>query len=260
MLLGLYWYLGNRPTLAGAGFALAALSKIGGLFGLGAIIGYEALRLLRGEQPWREVWRPAAQRLALTCLTFGVLFLLLLGIMDRLWVGYSQPLEHVQRIFSYGTVLRRAVPSGIESYPWQWLWNDKEIPYIKVEQQVKVGDEVRENRPIVLFLGAMNPYVLQLLPLGLAFGGYAWWRRRPGSDLGAMALAWFAAMYLPFVAASIVGQRISYLFYFLPALPAVALAGAHFLLGARLPRIVVGVYLVAVLLGFYGYFPFKPVP
>jgi hypothetical protein len=179
--------------------------------------------------------------------------------MDRLWVGYGQPFEHLSRISSYGQALRRQIPSGVESYPWQWLWNNTEIPYLKVEQQVRVGDEVRENRPVVLFLGAMNPYVLGLLPLGLSFAGWAWWQRR-SKDLAALALSWFFLTYAPFLALSVLGQRISYLFYFLPTLPSVALAGGYFLLCAGLPRIVLAIYLVAVLLGFYGYFPFKPVP
>ena len=260
MLLGLYWYVAGRPTPAGVGFALAALCKIGGAFALPAIVAYEGLRVVRAHQPWKLAWHEARRRLTRTALTFSVVFLLLLGIMDRVWVGYAQPLEHVQRIVGYGAALRRAAPSGIESYPWQWLWNDTEIPYIRVEQQVKAGDEVLETRPIVLFPGAMNPYVLQLWPFGLAFAAWAWWRRRPGADLAALALAWFAMTYAPFYAATLFGQRISYLFYFLPTLPAVALAGSYFLLRAGLPRLVVGVYLAAVMLGFYGYFPFKPVP
>jgi hypothetical protein len=129
-----------------------------------------------------------------------------------------------------------------------------------VEQQVKAGDELLETRPVVLFLGAMNPYVLLLLPLGLPFVGVLWWRRGRHAQLGALALAWFAAFYLPFVAISLLGQRISYLFYFLPVLPSVALAGSYFLLRAQLPRVVVAVYLLAVFGGFYGYFPFKPAP
>jgi dolichyl-phosphate-mannose-protein mannosyltransferase len=260
LLLGLYWYVSRRPTLAGVGFGLAALSKIGGIFGPLALVGYEALRLLHREGSWRVRWRPAAGRLLRMGSTFVVVFLLLLGIIDRLWVGYSQPLEHVQRIFSYGSILRREVPSGIESYPWQWLLNEVQIPYLRTDQQVTVGEEVKETRPIIFFRGAMNPYVLPLLPPGLAFAASAWWRRRPGADLGALALAWFAGMYLPFVAASLLQHRISYLYYFLPSLPAVAVAGSYFLLEAGLPRIVLWAYLGAVLLGFYGYFPFKPVP
>jgi predicted membrane-bound dolichyl-phosphate-mannose-protein mannosyltransferase len=259
MLLGFDLYLRGRATLSGVGFALAALCKIPGLFGLFALVGYEALRLLRGE-PDPLDRRKALRRLAQLGVTFLVVFLLLLGLMDRAWVGYSQPFEHLQRIISYGQVLRRQVPSGVESYPWQWLWNDVAIPYLKVEQQVRVGEEVRENRPIVFFLGAMNPFVLALWPLGLSLAGYVWWRRQPGADLGALALAWFAATFLPFVAASLFGQRISYLFYFLPVLPAITLAGSFFLLKTGLPRVVLWTYLTAVLLGFYGYFPFKPIP
>jgi dolichyl-phosphate-mannose-protein mannosyltransferase len=260
MLLGLYWYVCGRPILAGMGFALAALCKISGAFGILAIVMYEVL-LLGGGGKWRDSLYTALVRLVRMVLAFELVFLLLLGLFDRLWVGYGQPLEHVSRIVSYGTALRRpGGPSGIESYPWQWLWNDTEIPYIKLEQQVKRGDEIIENRPIVLFLGAMNPYVLQLWPLGLAFAVWEWWRRRRGAELGALSLAWFVMTYAPFVAASLIGQRISYLFYFLPTLPAVVLAGSYFLLRAGLPRPVTWAYLAAVLLGFYGYFPFKPVP
>jgi dolichyl-phosphate-mannose-protein mannosyltransferase len=261
MLLGIFWYVGGRPGLGGVGFALAALCKIGGTFGLFAMAGYEALRVARGDRPWRDGARDATVRLARMGLAFGAVFFLLLGLLDRAWVGYAQPLEHVHRIVTYGAELRRpAGPSGIESYPWQWLWNDTEIPYIRLEQQVKRGEELLENRPIVLFLGAMNPFVLALWPLGLAFVAWEWWRRRPGADLGALALAWFAMTYAPFLAASLIGQRISYLFYFLPTLPAVVLAGGYFLLRAGLPWPVTWAYLAAVLLGFYGYFPFKPVP
>jgi predicted membrane-bound dolichyl-phosphate-mannose-protein mannosyltransferase len=260
MLLGLYWYVDRRPTLSGAGFALAALCKIGGVFGPAALVVYEGLRLVRRDGPWQADLRRATRRLVRMGVTFTVVFLLLLGIMDRLWVGYSQPFEHLQRIVGYGQLLRRQVPQGIESYPWQWLWNDNEIPYLRVDQEVRVGDEVREKRPLILFLGAMNPFVLELWPLALPFVGFAWWSRRAGSDLGALALAWFAVTYLPFVVVSLIGQRISYLFYFLPTLPAVVLAGSYFLLSIGFPRVVIWTYVGAVLLGFYGYFPFKPVP
>jgi hypothetical protein len=111
----------------------------------------------------------------------------------------------------------------------------------------------------VLFVGAMNPYLLLLQPFGLGFAAYVWWRRRPEADLGALALAWFVGTYAPFYAAALLGQRIVYLFYFLPTLPAVALAGGAFLARSGLPRFVRWAYVGAVLVGFCQYFPFEAV-
>jgi predicted membrane-bound dolichyl-phosphate-mannose-protein mannosyltransferase len=261
MLLGLYGYLGGRATLAGVGFALAALCKIGGLLGLFALLGYEVLRTVRGDQPWRDAGRRAAQRLASTGAVCAVVFLLLLGWMDRAWVGYDQPLEHVQYIVEYGAALQR--PAGLlgvgnDSYPWQWLWNEQQMPYLLVGVHITEGDEAGEEVPFPAIVGVMNPFVLHLWPLGLAWATWAWWQRRPGAELGALVLAWFACTYLPFYGATLVGQRVTYLFYFLPTLPAVALAGGSFLVATGLPRLFLWLYLAAVLLGFYGYFPFKP--
>jgi predicted membrane-bound dolichyl-phosphate-mannose-protein mannosyltransferase len=258
LLLGAYWYLGGRPALAGVGFALAALCKINGALGLVAIAGYEALRLLCAEQPRQAGVRTRLGLLTRMVLAFLIAFAALLGAMDRRWVGYDTPVEHVRRIVTYGAALNRpSGPSGVESYPWQWLWNAWEMPYLRYEQQLRAGDEIRESRPVILFLGAMNPFVLMLWPLSLSFAGWAWWRRRPGGAAGAFALAWFTANYLPFYATTLLGQRISYLFYFLPALPAVVLASSYLLFASGLPRIVAWAYLAAVLAGFYGYFPFK---
>jgi 4-amino-4-deoxy-L-arabinose transferase-like glycosyltransferase len=261
MLLGLYWYVSGRAALAGVGFALAALCKIGGMLGVVALIVYEALLMLRGDQPWWTAWRAPARRLTILSVVFGATFLLLLGLMDRVWVGYQQPLEHVDYILTYGSVLRRPDgPLGAESYPWQWLWNDGQIPYVTLQEEVSEDDIPIGDRPLVLFRGAMNPFVLQLWPLGLAFAGYLWWRRRPRADLGALSLAWFAVNFLPFCAVSLFAQRISYIHYFLPTIPAIALAGSYYLLRGGVPRVVLWAYLAAVLLAFYGYFPFKFYP
>ena len=259
LLLGFDFYLAGRSTLAGLALALAALCKIPGGFGLLVIGAYEALRLYpRSAEGWNL--RPAIRRLVRLGVTFALAFLLLLGLLDRLYTEFPHPIAHLQHIGNYAQLLRRQAPSGVESLPWQWLWNDVEIPYLKVEQQVRVGDELKENRPLIFFRGAMNPYVLHLWPLALAFAVWVWWRRQSGVELSAFSLAWFVMMYLPFVAASLFGQRISYLFYFLPTLPSIVLASSGFLLGAGLPRPVVWAYLCAVLFGFYGYFPFRPVP
>ena len=48
--------------------------------------------------------------------------------------------------------------------------------------------------------------------------------------------------FLPFVGASVLGQRISYIFYFLPTLPSIALATTVLLIHAGLPRVVLVTY------------------
>lgn len=259
MLLGLDWYVRRRYALAGAGIALAALCKISGALVLPALALYECLVLLRLEPATRAAWRPALRRIGVTGLSFALCFLVLLAMFDRAWVGYGQPFEHLQRITGYGVALRAPRgPSGIQSYPWQWLWNDVQISYFRVDRQIKVGEREIESRPLIWFRGAMNPYVLALLPPGLGFVAWSWWRRRPEARLGALALAWFAANYLPFLGVAIASHRIMYLYYVLPSVPAIALAGGSFLAMPGLPRIVPWLYFGAVLAAFYGYFPFRP--
>lgn len=261
MMVGLWFYVRERSSLAGAGFALAALCKIGGVFAIPAIAAYEAIRVYRTAEGREEAMRLVVRRLLRVGLSFTLVFFVLLTVMDNLWVGYATPIEHLYRIYSYGTALRRpAGPSGVESHPWQWLWNERTIPYLKVDQQVKVGDEVRETRPVIYFLGAMNPYVLTLLPLGFALAISRW--RRPGheSDLPLLSVCWAFFNFVPFLAAALLGQRISYIFYFLPTVPAIAWAGAVFLLRSGLPRTVVAAYLFMVIAAFADYFPFRIVP
>ena len=125
---------------------------------------------------------------------------------------------------------------------------------------MNVGDTLIGNRPVIYFRGAMTPYVLQLLPLGLSCAAWAWWRRRTGAAVGAWSLAWFLCTFLPFCAASLFGQRVVYLYYVLPSLPAIALSGSYFLTNVGLPRFAIWIYVLAVLASFYGYFPFWRAP
>src|SRR5215212_7670189 len=133
LLLGLDLYLGGRVALAGAALALAALCKLPGSFGLLVLAAYELL-LLSPTPDGR--WylpdlRPVVWRLGRLGVVFALVFLVLLGVMDRLFTEFPQPFAHLQHISSYAQLLRRQSPSGVESLPWQWLWNDVEIPYLK---------------------------------------------------------------------------------------------------------------------------------
>jgi predicted membrane-bound dolichyl-phosphate-mannose-protein mannosyltransferase len=255
LLLGLYWYTVERPALAGAALALSTLCKLNGVYGLAAIAGFEVLRFALRPECRARLWRTAAD-LSTLFGSFLIAFVAVLWPLDAFWTGYDNPVDHVAHVYRYGVALRReGAPLGIESLPWQWLANQIPIPYLKVNASVIVDGTVVGSHSTVEFLGAMNPFVIAMLPLALAYLGYAALQTR--GDFALIMLALFGATYLPPFAAAVLMDRISYIFYFLPVLPAICAGIAYFLLDTRLPRIVPLTYAASVLLGFGVLFPFR---
>jgi hypothetical protein len=182
-----------------------------------------------------------------------------LGVLDSLWSSYKHPVEHMRHILDYGLSLSRPEgPQGEESNPWQWLVNDIQMTYLRTDVEEIEGDKVQTTRATIFFRGAMNPYVVMLAPLAMAYAAYAAWTRRDNTSF--MALVLFAATYGPYWPAALWAHRISYIFYFLPAIPAVAIAVALSMYAPPMPRVVRWAYVGAVLLGFYAYFPFRVIP
>lgn len=113
-LVAAWCYSRRWPVPAGLALALAGLVKINGLWlGAGFLI-FEAWQVGRRVEPWR----PSALRLGLTGITTIVAFLAGLWVLDRLFTTYATPIEHVQRIFSYGMNLK-ASGTGTGSQPWE---------------------------------------------------------------------------------------------------------------------------------------------
>jgi dolichyl-phosphate-mannose-protein mannosyltransferase len=259
LLLGAWFALQGRPILAGIGCALAALVKITGAYGVLALIIAECVMAVwvhRREGRWpAERLRASLMLLA----SFVVVWFVGLWLLDARFSSYRFPWDHLQYILHYGFDLTRASgPQGQESYPWQWLINDVQMTYFRSDQQVMANGQVLTSRALIYFRGAMNPVIIGAAPLGVAFTLVRVWRQH--DRLALWAIAWIAAMYLPFYPLAMLEHRISYLFYFLPTLPAVTIALAIFLRHGGLPRLVVWCYLAMVLVGFIGYFPFRAIP
>jgi predicted membrane-bound dolichyl-phosphate-mannose-protein mannosyltransferase len=259
LLLGVYAYLAGEPLLAGVAFALATLCKIGGVYGVAAIVLFEGLRLLR-DRLARGRWQLVGLRpLLIMLVAYAVLFPWLLAALDAVWSSYKSPIAHIRFIFDYGLALTRPDgPQGQESNPWQWLLNEVPMTYLRTDVQVLVNGQVEVTRAVVFFRGAMNPYVIFIAPLAIAYAVYLAYTRR--DSYAFLVLALFVATYAPFWPAAMIAHRISYLFYFLPSLPAVALGAAQLMYAPQVPRVVRWGYVGAVLLGFYGYFPFRTIP
>ena len=256
MLIGFYWYFSGHPYLSAVGMALSTLTKATGGAGFIIIVVLHVARFIRDDSRGRK-WNDLFAWFEKYTATFAATFLLILTVLDRLWVGYSNPLDHIQFILNYSSSLVSSCPNGIISCPWQWLINQVTIPYLTVNVEVTSGS-VTKKFDSISFMGAMNPAILYLtIPamLYLAYDAYA-----KKGDFSLFTLIWFAITYLPYYPATIIGHRVTYLFYFLMTMPAVCAGVAYMIADQNPPKLVVLFYLIVVAVSFYLMFPFKVIP
>jgi hypothetical protein len=225
------------------------------VLGPAAVVLYELVLIAWALRDGTGAVPRHARTIGLVLVAFVPAWLLGLWALDAAFTSFSSPIAHLQHILAYGTSLTRDTAINQESYPWQWLVNEVQMTYLRTDAQVVVNDQVTGSYPLIWFRGAMNPFVIAAAPLGVAF---ALWRTIAARDrVGLWVVTWVAAMYLPFVVLALGLHRVSYIFYILPTLPAVAVGVGLFLRRAGLPTFVVASYLGAVLLGFVLYFPFR---
>jgi dolichyl-phosphate-mannose--protein O-mannosyl transferase len=97
--------------------------------------------------------------------------------------------------------------------------------------------------------------VIGAASLGVGYAAWRAWRFR--DRLSLWVVAWVAATYLSFYPLVLFEDRTTYLYYMLPALPAVCLGLAQLLLRSGLPRAVMWGYVVVLLVGFWDYYPIR---
>lgn len=256
MLLGIYWYYAGHPYLSAFGMTLSTLCKETGGAGFIIIVIVHAAKFANERKPLK--WSRYFSWLEKYFATYAISLLILLSILDRLWVGYPWAIPHISNILTYSSALVSTCPSGIISCPWQWLVNQVQIPYLVVNVKVTTGS-VTTQYPSISFLGAMNPSVLYLTLPAIAYAGYSYLQQKK-NDITLLSIVWFIVSYLPYYPAVLIGHRVTYLFYLLPAVPAICAAIAYMIADQNPPKLVVLFYLGVVLVSFYLMFPFKVIP
>ena len=263
ILVGAWLALRDRWVLAGVFMALGMLVKLTAIYGLLAVL---ILLLIRISASWRRDRKISIGDLR-PAVTIGVvsagLFLAGLWALDARYTTYVTPIDHVRHMIEYGANLKSPVDhAGIctttDSAPWEWPFNECQITYLRVDVTVRSGETVISKLPTIDFRGALNPLLAGAIPLAFLFATWFAWRRK--NMLARWSVAWAAANYLPYVALAIVNHRITYIYYFLPVIPAIAIAVAILLLRSGLPRFVLWGFLAAYLVGFAAYFPFRQLP
>ena len=263
ILVGAWLALRDRWALAGICMALGMLIKLTAVYGLLAIL---TLLLIRMATTWRTErrLRVADVRPAVTLVVVSVgLMLAGLWALDSRYTTYASPIDHLKHMVEYGANLRAPVDrAGIcatnDSNPWEWPFNECQITYLRVDVTVRAGDRVLSKVPTIDFRGALNPLLAGAIPLAILFTTWLAWRTR--NRLARWAVVWAAANYLPYVVLAIVNHRITYIYYFLPVVPAIAVCIAILLLRGGLPRFVLVGFVAAYIVGFAAYFPFRSIP
>jgi dolichyl-phosphate-mannose-protein mannosyltransferase len=262
MLLGSWLALRRRWLLAGVAMGIALLMKLTALYGIGAVVLY--VLLTEGPAWWRlrrVPLRSLGGPVAFTLVAVAV-FTVGLGVLDARYTTFASPLDHIARMVTYGANLTAPPRVGFcpkaDSEPWQWLFNECQIQYLRVDETVRAGNKVIGSVAKIDFRGALNPLLVGAIPLAALFTAWYAWRTR--SQLALWTIAWAAANYLPYLALALFTNRIMYIYYVLPLVPAAAVGVALLLLRGGLPRPMRWGFVLAYLAGFAAYFPFRQIP
>ena len=263
ILVGAWLALRGRWAAAGAATGIGMLMKLTALYGLLALLIMLALALWATWRRQRRLRLSDLRPTVVALIAFSIVTIGGLWLLDVRFSSYANPIEHLRHMIEYGADLARGVVGpgscpGNDSYPWQWLFNECQMSYLRVDVTVKAGDTILSIHPSIDFRGAMNPILIGSLPIAFLFTGWLAWKRR--SRLAAWSIVWAAASYVPYVALALLSQRVTYLYYFLPVVPALAVATALTLRRSGLPRFVTVGYVAAYLVAFAAYFPFRQIP
>ncbi len=293
MLWGAALYMLGRPVLAGTVIGIGACFKLVGPYVLLVLGLFELMRWLGGARTspggWRSRgrresrlssgrresryaggwgesryaggWRPFAGCTAVAV----VVFFALLTLMDRIAPPYDAysgklvtggPLGHLVHMITYGASQTSPDgPTGIASYPWQWIVDYKPIVYLNINP-AKPAPGLLHIHPAAHFLGMMSPVIMLLaIPALLLCVGDVW---RRVDRLSLVCLAWFLGTFIPFVLLSLIWHRTSYIYYMVIVMPAIYIAVVR--LVSMAPSKLRAVWMVALVLAVVLMFPFTPLP
>jgi predicted membrane-bound dolichyl-phosphate-mannose-protein mannosyltransferase len=258
LLLGAWLALRKDWLLAGGALALGTLVKVPGVYGFAAVFAWQLWALWRISRT-RRVIRDDLVPLAALTGAYAFVGFAGLWLLDLRFTTYTTPLDHINRMLSYGFALQGGFsPSGITSAPWQWLVNDGQFDYLKTSVNTLVNGQVTGSRTVIQFRAMLNPVLIGSATIGGLYA--AWLSLRRGEPIASFGLLWIAANYLPYFPLVLLSHRISYFYYIVPAVPGLALVLAATLVHSRLPRAVVVGFAVVTVLAFIANFPFKEIP
>lgn len=267
MLAGAIAYLRARPLIAGGLIAVGTAMKLVAPYMLLVIV---LLELFRG----RDGWRAGARRVLWCAGAWALTFIALFAILDRIAPPYDpstvhllgrSPFTHLAHMLSYGAdQTSPGGPTGIASYPWDWLVDLKPITYLNINPP-KPSPGLEHVHPAAHFIGVISPAIMLLGVPSLLILAWTRWRGRSAlrpleGEVPEVALAWSLGTFLPFVALSLLFARTSYLYYMVIVMPGIYLAVSDLLVRLRRHWRWLAVWGLALLGSLVALYPFTPLP
>ncbi|HEX2054001.1 MAG TPA: glycosyltransferase family 39 protein [Actinomycetota bacterium] len=232
---------------------------------------------------------------ALTAVTSVASYLAVLWLLDLRFTNFRNPVEHTRVMvtsiqdsgidnsiidmgpqatgstFRLATAAQQPVGPVIRqedqdlylaphSSPWEWLVNQKGIPYYKAPS---TRGEVRSWSQLGLwttdsihFQALVNPVILAVAIPSLAYTTYLAWRRRKDGQL--LPLAWFLGIWGLLLAIYFVRRTSAgHIYYMVIVLPAVYVAVAQAFSASALAVKLRPWFAAGVVAAFFAYYPFK---
>jgi dolichyl-phosphate-mannose--protein O-mannosyl transferase len=206
MLAAILTYLDGRYLAAGVFVALSAECKLTGALIIFALILHWAIYR-------RDKWQIFAGSLVLSAVSF-VFFLVLFDFF--LTSSLENPVTRLYAMLNDTAVNKFTVPKlSISSRPWTWLYpqfvqlyyNSPNVPFIIYSYDPQY----------ISFISS----TVQILIVPVM--GYMVYKAVKGSQAVGLLLLWFLAVYVIWIPLDIATNRVTFVFYFLPATPAVCL-------------------------------------
>jgi hypothetical protein len=276
------WWRFGTMTLTGAAFGLAALYKETAIFPFLVLLLYH-LFLAPGSR--REIAVSTTKLAASVVLVFVVGLQIYDGAFGS---GVATSfLGQIEFILKYGASLVMT-PSGnfclfrytpqtsnscgwIDSVlnapitPFNWVTYYSPIGYLITN--VRVSSATGSYTYVSAgYYGVTNQFEVWLVYLWGAYTAYLWWKSKGVNfssesearefQVARLALLWFLVIFVGYLGLFFYG-RITYPYYFISAVPSLAIGGAYCLTRSWFPRPVAYIFLAGVFLWFFIFYPDK---
>jgi dolichyl-phosphate-mannose-protein mannosyltransferase len=198
MMASFLLYAYNRFAASGIAVGLSGLSKLNGALS-GPAVAIHWLFSKTGRSKW----------FMLTVILAIVVFFVGLPICDmvitRSAAGAQDPVKQSLTMLDLtGSLTFENVDHPSEAAPWEWLYTYKPMPFYYMPHWTAAIS--------FTVWAAIIPTFLYML-----------WRAFKRDDAALFSVSWFFATYIIWIPATIITQRVTYIYYFFPAVGAICM-------------------------------------